>query len=53
MIDSWAVSTNEYKNKSQDFNPSLPVMPNHNVNRGINSNPTRNDYEKYLWLFGK
>jgi len=53
MIDSWAVSTNEYKDKSQDFNPSLPVMPNHNTNRGINPNPTRNDYEKYLWLFGK
>src|SRR5210317_514566 len=53
MIDSWAVSTNEYKDKSKDFNPSLPVMPNHNTNRGINPNPTRNDYEKYLWLFGK
>ena len=53
MIDSWSVSTNEYKEKSQDFNPALPVMPNHNHNRGMNQNPTRNDYEKYLWLFGR
>jgi len=53
MLDSWSVSTNEYKQKSQDFNPSIPVMPNSNNHRGMNQNPSRNDYEKYLWLFGK
>lgn len=53
MIDSWSVSTNDYKNKSQDFNPSIPVMPNNNHARINPQNPTRNDYEKYLWLFGK
>jgi hypothetical protein len=53
MLDSWSVSTNEYKEKSQDFNPSIPVMPNSNNHRGMNQNPSRNDYEKYLWLFGK
>jgi len=53
MLESWSVSTNEYKDKSQDFNPSIPVMPNPNNNRGMYQNPTRNDYEKYLWLFGK
>ena len=53
MLDSWSVSTNEYKETSSNFNPSIPVMPNGNNNRGMNQNPTRNDYEKYLWLFGK
>lgn len=53
MIDSWSVSTNDYKDKSQDFNPSIPVMPNNNHARINPQNPTRNDYEKYLWLFGK
>ena len=53
MLDSWSISTNEYKDNSKDFNPSIPVMPNSNYNRGMNHNPTRNDYEKYLWLFGK
>jgi len=53
MLDSWSVSTNEYKEKSQDFNPSIPVMPNSNNHRGMYQNPSRNDYEKYLWLFGK
>jgi len=53
MLDSWSVSTNEYKEKSQDFNPSIPVMPNSNNHRGMHQNPSRNDYEKYLWLFGK
>jgi hypothetical protein len=53
MLDSWSVSTNDYKDKSQDFNPSLPVMPNVNNYRGMNNSINRNDYEKYLWLFGK
>jgi len=53
MLDSWSVSTNDYKDKSQDFNPSLPVMPNGNNYRGMNNSINRNDYEKYLWLFGK
>jgi uncharacterized protein with HEPN domain len=50
MINSWATFTNENKNSSAFFNPMAPQAVGNNQ-RGINQ-PTRDDYEKYKWLFG-
>ncbi len=50
MIDSWATSINENKNSSQFFNPMMPQTDQkrqHFPNQG----PSRDDYEKYRWLF--
>jgi hypothetical protein len=55
MLNSWEVLSNtEQQRKITDFNPGLPVMSpmNHNNNQ-FNTNPSRGDYEKYSWLFGK
>jgi hypothetical protein len=50
MIDSWATAVNENKNSSQFFNPMMSqtdqkrqFFPNHG--------PSKEDYEKYRWLF--
>jgi len=51
MIDSWTTETNTFKESSQNFNPGLPVDPNNNFGYGRNQ-PTKSDYENYLWLFG-
>jgi hypothetical protein len=53
MLESWNVSTNEFKNSSEYFNPALPSSVNHNMGRVQNQNPTANDYQKYGWLFGR
>lgn len=48
MLESWEVNTNENVTKSIVFNAMIPSgLPNVNQN-----NPTRDDYEKYSWLFG-
>jgi len=48
MLESWEVNTNENVTKSISFNPMIPAgLPNTNQN-----NPTRDDYQKYSWLFG-
>lgn len=53
MIDSWAVVNNDSVGKEAQFNPTIP---NENVLRersGFQNNgPTRDDYQKYGWLFG-
>ena len=52
MIESWTTEKNEFKNSSQNFNPNLPVDRFNQY--GMSSHQaTKNDYEKYLWLFGK
>ena len=53
MIDSWAVSTNEYKDKSQDFNPGVPVMPGGINQHRMNRSATKEDYQNHSWLFGR
>ena len=53
MLDSWNVSTNEFKDSSEYFNPALPSSTNPNMGRVRNQNPTANDYQKYGWLFGR
>lgn len=50
MINSWATSINENKNSSQFFNPMVPQHPSSRGQFSQNS-PTRQDYEKYRWLF--
>ena len=53
MIDSWAVVNNDSVGKEAQFNPTIP---NDNLLReraGFQNNgPTRDDYQKYGWLFG-
>lgn len=50
MINSWATSINENKNSSQFFNPMIPQQPSSRGQFAQNT-PTRQDYEKYRWLF--
>jgi hypothetical protein len=50
MLNSWTVNDNNEVTESIAFNPVMPSgMPIHNQ---INQDPTKNDYQKYLWLFG-
>ena len=50
MINSWATSINENKKSSQFFNPMVPQHPSSRGQFAPNT-PTRQDYEKYRWLF--
>lgn len=49
MINSWATTVNENKNSSEFFNPLVPQMGRQNP---FNQGPSREDYQKYGWLFG-
>jgi hypothetical protein len=51
MLNSWTVNNNEEIGKQVSFNPVIPAgIPNqHNYS----NEATKNDYQKYLWLFGK
>jgi hypothetical protein len=50
MLNSWTVNNNNEVTESIAFNPVIPAgIPIHNQ---INQDPTKNDYQKYLWLFG-
>jgi hypothetical protein len=52
MIDAWTVQTNDNYQKQSNFNP---VVPNHSAKSKdsiYSNNPTKNDYQNYLWLFG-
>jgi hypothetical protein len=50
MLNSWTVNDNNEVTDSIAFNPVMPSgIPIHNQ---INQDPTKNDYQKYLWLFG-
>jgi len=51
MINSWQVNSNEEVTKSVSFNPILPAGLPFN-SRDLNNEPSRQDYEKYGWLFG-
>ncbi len=50
MINSWATHISENKNSSEFFNPMVPQMPKQFA--GINQGPSKEDYQKYGWLFG-
>jgi hypothetical protein len=46
MIDSWTVNTNEF-NRRQFMDPIIQQQQ-----ENIKREPTKSDYENYLWLFG-
>lgn len=49
MLESWHIETKERPN-NEYFNPSIPASsPDRRV---YNNNPTKSDYQNYLWLFG-
>ena len=49
MLNSWSTAVNENKNASEFFNPMVPQMGRQTP---INQGATRDDYQKYGWLFG-
>ena len=50
MLNSWTVNSNNEVSESIAFNPLMPAgVP---IHQQINQDPTKNDYQKYLWLFG-
>jgi hypothetical protein len=50
MLNSWTVNSNNEVSESIAFNPVMPAGAP--VHQQINQDPTKNDYQKYLWLFG-
>ena len=49
MLNSWSTVVSENKNSSEFFNPMIPQMGRqHPYGQG----PSRQDYQKYGWLFG-
>ena len=53
MLDSWSTIVTENKEKSEYFNPSLPQFNHSGMNHSKNYEATRDDYQKYGWLFGR
>ena len=51
MIESWTMDTREFKDSSRNFNPALPVKSMNNPSMR-NYQSTKDDYQKYSWLFG-
>ena len=51
MIESWTTEKRDFKDSSSNFNPGVPVDI-YNQYRSGSYQTTKNDYEKYLWLFG-
>jgi len=51
MINSWATSVNENKNSSSFFNPLIP-QGNQKTGHYPQNGPSKDDYQKYGWLFG-
>jgi len=49
MLNSWSVVQNESKLTSEYFNPMIPQMGKQNP---YNTTPTKEEYQKYGWLFG-
>ena len=50
MLNSWATAVNENKNASEFFNPMVPQMGRDSM--GHNRSTSKEDYQKYGWLFG-
>lgn len=50
MLNSWATHATENKNASDFFNPMVPQMGRQQP--AWNQGPTKQDYQKYGWLFG-
>ena len=55
MLNSWTVNVNEAPSKVLDFDPNVPNIqsrPTNPTQRIYDNNPSRQDYERYGWLFG-
>jgi hypothetical protein len=52
LLNSWEVHNDSTQKSLIDFNPGIPVMSPSSYGDRFGSNPTKSDYEKYLWLFG-
>jgi hypothetical protein len=53
MIDSWAVIDNDSVRKESHFDPVIPNQNVLNERMGLHNNgASRDDYQKYGWLFG-
>ena len=50
MLNSWSTAVNENKNASEFFNPLVPQMGRDGM--GHNRSSSKEDYQKYGWLFG-
>jgi hypothetical protein len=50
MLESWTVQNYEQP-KEQYFNPAMPNM-NFKDNPAYRNQPSKKDYEQYLWVFG-
>jgi hypothetical protein len=50
MLNSWSTAVNENKNASEFFNPLVPQMGRDSM--GHNRSSSKEDYQKYGWLFG-
>jgi hypothetical protein len=53
MLSSWTVADDSTNREITKFNPGMPVLSPTGYNDAFSSNPTKKDYEQYLWLFGK
>jgi hypothetical protein len=51
MIDSWSVSNNEAIKENINFNPVIPHYQDR-INQFNGQQASREDYQKYGWLFG-
>lgn len=52
LLNSWDVHNSDTSRNIREFNPGLPAMSPSSYGDKINNSPTKNDYEKYSWLFG-
>ena len=53
MINSWAIVNNESVRKETHFDPVIPNQNVLNERMGLHNNgPSKDDYQKYGWLFG-
>ena len=53
MLSSWTVADDSTNREITKFNPGMPVLSPTGYNDAFSSNPTKKDYEQYLWLFGR
>jgi len=51
MINSWSVNNNESIKENINFNPVIPHYQDR-INQSNSQNVSREDYNKYGWLFG-
>ena len=53
MLESWSVNNNDAARQNLDFNPNIPSYGNRQNPYGQQQQLSRDDYQKYGWLFGR